>query len=80
MVQSEDETGTRWFVKKPDRDTYYGRIHHGRVYELVPADLRKFTLVNGCALIGDDALSIYPGSFLSDSMPMKFGQMRGPAF
>lgn len=66
-MQFDDKTETRWFVKKPDGDTYDGRMYHGRVYELIPAALPKLTLENGPACLGDGSLGFYPGSILLDS-------------
>lgn len=58
---------TQWFVKKPDGDTYYGRIYNGKVYELVPAALPDLTLKDGRAYVDEGLLEIYPGKILYDS-------------
>lgn len=59
-------TDTRWFVKMPDGDTYYGRIYHGKVYELIPAGLPEITIEDGRAYIKEGPLEYYPGIILDD--------------
>ncbi len=60
-------TDTRWFVKKPDGDTYYGRIYNGKVYELIPAGLPEITIEDGRAYVEEGPLEYYPGIILDDS-------------
>ncbi len=62
-----DQDRTRWFCKKPDGDTYYGRIYHGRTYELIPVTPPRITFKGAGPYFEDGPLDLYPGAFLADS-------------
>ena len=68
MTSREAEPGeTRWFVRMPAGDTYYGRRFQGRTYEIVPEVAPKLELAKGRGYVAEGALPTYPGRLLLDS-------------
>lgn len=69
-VKTKDTAGdgaTRWFVRMPAGDTYYGRRYRGRTYEIVPETTPSLELAKGRGYVPEGALPTYPGRVMLDS-------------